>query len=113
MVDLTSIKRELERVESKGNFHLQTQAVQLLLSQVRDYVEQIAEEEKAASEVYELQRLSRKQGSTEEEKREIAEARQALITAQKIARNLSMKKQALRQLRTEVDSLQREIDKVV
>ena len=111
MVNLGSLKRDLDRVHGKGDFRLQTQSVQMLLGQVREYVAQIVEEEKLMQQLPELERAIRVKSETPEDERQIEEARQALAVAQKIKQGISGKKTILRQLGNDVQSLLSEIKK--
>lgn len=113
MVDLGALKRNLERVESNGNFRLQTQAVQILITEVRKYVSQIADEEKISNNVRDLDTQARQKATTPDEEKAVADAISALETAKKIKRNIAAKKTALRQLEAEVKSLLDEIKKVL
>ncbi len=113
MADVNRIKRDLERIEAKGDFRLQTQTVTMLISEVRQFVEQIAEEKHIGDQIHELERDSRKKAETPEEEKEIAEIRQALARAQKIHRKMDEKKAALRKLLGDTNALVSEIRKVV
>lgn len=113
MADLNSLKRNLERLESNGNFRLQSQGVQMLISQVQDFVRQIGEEEAAVKQIYELERIAHSKPETPEGEREVEEAKQALRIAENLKRNISTKRMALRQLENEVEMLRNEIRKIV
>lgn len=113
MADLNSLRRNLERLESNSNFRLQSQGVQLLISQVREFVRQIGEEEAAVKQMHELERIARTKPETTEDERRIEEAKQALRVAENLKKNISSKKIALRQLGTEVQALHDEIRKII
>ncbi len=113
MVDLNSLKRNLERLESNSNFRLQSQGVSMLMSQVQEFVRQIGEEEAAVQQIYELERIVHSKPKTPEEEREVAEAQRALRIAEELKRNISAKKMVLRQLGNEVHSLYAEIQKII
>jgi hypothetical protein len=111
MSDLKSLRRNLELLESRADFRLQTQAVSMLLSQVREYVEQIKEEQQAIRQISELERTVRTKPETPQEELEVADAKEALHAAESLKRKIPMKISALRQLSGEVQELLNEIKK--
>lgn len=113
MVDLNSLKRNLERLESNGNFRLQSQGVSMLMTQVQEFVRQIGEEEAAVKQIYELERIVHSKPQTPEAEKEVEEAQAALRIAENLKRNISAKKIALRQLGNEVQALHTEIQKII
>jgi hypothetical protein len=111
MSDLKSLRRKFELLESQGDFRLQTQAISMLLAEVKKYVAQIKAEEEAVRQIGELERAVREKPETPEQEREVAEAQEALRAAENLKRKIPMKISALRQLSGEVQDLLNEIKK--
>jgi len=111
MADLNSLKRNLERLKSNSNFHIQSQGVGLLIAQVHDFVRGIAEEEAAVKQIPELERIARSKAENEQDEQKIEEAKRALMLAEDVRRSISSKKASLRQLENSVQELLNEIRK--
>tara|TARA_B100001939_G_C16559506_1_gene453782 strand:+ start:211 stop:555 length:345 start_codon:yes stop_codon:yes gene_type:complete len=97
------------------DIHIQNSAIMSLVGEVRQYVEQIIEEDRIISEISNYERRVsqlRRDKDNPDAASELEEAQKLLADANQIRRTMERKKQTVRNLKKDVEALHRELQRI-